>query len=128
MTLQAIRPESLKAKVCSWPAWKAAGLDGWEVEYLQQLPIEWWARVADYLDLVEQEGQWHSSHVQGYFSFIGKGAGETVWATAPPVLTVRHMQHYGELELLTASLVKHLKWLQFLEANFEQAMVEKRKE
>jgi hypothetical protein len=59
------------------------------------------------------------------YAGIGKGAGETVWATAPPVLTVRHMQHYGDLDLLVSSLVKHLKWLQFLDANFEQGMLEK---
>jgi hypothetical protein len=56
---------------------------------------------------------------------MGKGAGETVWATAPPVLTVRHMQHYGDLDLLVSSLVKHLKWLQFLDKNFEAGMLEK---
>eukprot|EP00986_Skeletonema_menzelii_P013396 scaffold7734_cov145-Skeletonema_menzelii.AAC.4 len=59
------------------------------------------------------------------YAGIGKGAGETVWATAPPVLTVRHMQHYGDLDLLVSSLVKHMRWLVFLEANFEQGMLEK---
>jgi hypothetical protein len=59
------------------------------------------------------------------YAGIGKGAGETVWATAPPVLTVRHMQHYGDLDLLVSSLVKHLKWLQFLDKNFEAGMLEK---
>jgi hypothetical protein len=76
MTLEEIRPEQLRNKVCAWPKWKAAGLDGWEVEYLQQLPLEWWERVADYLNVVVQDGKWHSSHAKGYFSFIGKGAGD----------------------------------------------------
>ncbi len=44
------------------------------------------------------------------YAGFGKGAGETVWATAPPVLTVRHMQHYGDLDFLNESLHHHIRW------------------
>jgi hypothetical protein len=56
---------------------------------------------------------------------IGKGAGETVWATAPPVLTVRHMQHYGDLDLLKESFASHMHWLEFLNKEFDTAMEKK---
>jgi hypothetical protein len=56
---------------------------------------------------------------------IGKGAGETVWATAPPVVTVRHMQHYGDLDLLEESLPNHIRWLEFLNREFDEGMKEK---
>ena len=57
------------------------------------------------------------------YAGIGKGAGETVWATAPPVLTVRHMQHYGDLDLLEESYVRHKRWLEFLNKEFDSAMI-----
>jgi hypothetical protein len=57
------------------------------------------------------------------YAGIGKGAGETVWATAPPVLTVRHMQHYGDMDLLNESITSHTRWLQFLNKEFDKAMV-----
>ena len=59
------------------------------------------------------------------YAGIGHGAGETVWATAPPVLTVRHMQHYGDLDFLIKSLPYHIRWLEFLNKNFDVGMREK---
>lgn len=55
----------------------------------------------------------------------GLGAGETVWASAPPVLTVRHAQHYGDTRLIKATLVPHIKWFNFLKTNFDAGMKEK---
>eukprot|EP00984_Skeletonema_dohrnii_P020982 scaffold10365_cov102-Skeletonema_dohrnii-CCMP3373.AAC.5 len=57
------------------------------------------------------------------YAGIGKGAGETVWATAPPVLTVRHMQHYGDLDLLKESIGSHTRWLEFLNKEFDSGMI-----
>ena len=59
------------------------------------------------------------------YAGIGHGAGETVWATAPPVLTVRHMQHYGDITLLKYSLANHVRWIDFLDKYFEAGMLEK---
>ena len=59
------------------------------------------------------------------YAGIGKGAGETVWATAPPVLTVRHMQHYDDLDFLNESLPSHIRWFGFLVLNFERGMQKK---
>eukprot|EP00985_Skeletonema_marinoi_P034189 scaffold43383_cov146-Skeletonema_marinoi.AAC.1 len=59
------------------------------------------------------------------YAGIGKGAGETVWATAPPVLTVRHMQHYGDLDLLKESIGSHTRWLEFLNKEFDSGMIKK---
>ena len=59
------------------------------------------------------------------YAGIGHGAGETVWASAPPVITVRHMQHYGDLDFLANSLPGHIRWLEFLNKNFEAGMEEK---
>jgi len=59
------------------------------------------------------------------YAGFGKGAGETVWATAPPILTVRHMQHYGDLDFLKESLHHHIRWFGFLTRNFESGMKDK---
>ena len=48
-----------------------------------------------------------------------------MWATAPPILTVRHMQHYGDLELLRESLPGHVRWLEFLNQHFDRGMGKK---
>jgi hypothetical protein len=56
------------------------------------------------------------------YAGIGKGAGETVWASLPPVLTVRHMQHYADMQLAEATFDNHVKWLEFLETNWEAGM------
>jgi hypothetical protein len=56
---------------------------------------------------------------------IGHGAGETVWASAPLVLTVRHYQNYGDYDLLQRSFHHHIKWLEFLENYFDQGMEKK---
>lgn len=47
-------------------------------------------------------------------SIIGRGAGETVWASLPPVLTARHMHHYGDVNLLQRTLPNHIKWMDLL--------------
>ena len=59
------------------------------------------------------------------YAGIGHGAGETVWATAPPVLTVRHMHHYDDISLLRESLSGHVKWIDFLDKYFEAGMLQK---
>jgi hypothetical protein len=56
------------------------------------------------------------------YAGIGNGAGETVWATAPPLITVRHFQHYGDLKLVEQAFSSHLKWFNFLRDNFDQGM------
>jgi len=56
---------------------------------------------------------------------IGKGAGETVWAACPSVLTARHFQHYGDMELVRDTFVGHTRWLEFLAANWKRGMNEK---
>ena len=56
------------------------------------------------------------------YAGIGTGSGETVWASAPIVMTARHMQHYGDLKLLEESFDNHLKWLNFLITHFDKGM------
>jgi len=56
------------------------------------------------------------------YAGIGKGAGETVWASAPPVLTVRHMQHYADKDLLSETLSGHIRWLTFLNKEFDRGL------
>lgn len=56
------------------------------------------------------------------YSGIGHGAGETVWASLPSVLTVRHVQHYGDMELVEETFSHHLKWLKFLKVNWKAGM------
>ena len=56
---------------------------------------------------------------------IGSGSGETVWASAPVVMTARHMQHYGDLVFLERTLKKHFKWLSFLQQHFDSGMLKK---
>jgi hypothetical protein len=56
------------------------------------------------------------------YAGIGHGAGETVWASAPLVLTVRHMQFFGDLSFLKESLPNHIKWLDFLDEYFDEGM------
>ena len=53
------------------------------------------------------------------YAGIGHGAGETVWASLPPVLTVRHMQHYADVILAEDTFEHHVKWLHFLISNWE---------
>jgi hypothetical protein len=60
------------------------------------------------------------------YAGIGYGAGETVWASAPLVLSVRHYQNYGDDDLLTKSLPHHIKWLDFLDKYFDEGMREKK--
>lgn len=59
------------------------------------------------------------------YAGIGKGAGETVWASAPIVMTARHMQHYGDVKFLAESFVSHMKWFIFLHTHFEEGMAAK---
>eukprot|EP00804_Cyclotella_cryptica_P001607 CCRYP_014947-RC/>CCRYP_014947-RC protein AED:0.04 eAED:0.04 QI:544/1/1/1/0.83/0.57/7/1193/975 len=59
------------------------------------------------------------------YAGIGHGAGETVWASAPPVLSVRHYQNYGDEELLRKSLPHHGRWLDFLDKYFDVSMEKK---
>lgn len=57
------------------------------------------------------------------YAGIGNGAGETVWATAPPLTAVRHFQHYGDLKLLEQTFASHLKWFDFLRDHFDKGML-----
>eukprot|EP00804_Cyclotella_cryptica_P003648 CCRYP_002212-RD/>CCRYP_002212-RD protein AED:0.38 eAED:0.38 QI:0/0.4/0.16/0.83/0.4/0.16/6/0/804 len=59
------------------------------------------------------------------YAGIGRGAGETVWASAPPVLTVRYFQHYDDVDFLRISLPSHIRWLDFLNREFNAGMKEK---
>jgi hypothetical protein len=59
------------------------------------------------------------------YAGIGHGAGETVWASAPPVLTVRHYQSYADRGLLEKSLPHHVKWIDFLDREFDAGMRKK---
>ena len=56
------------------------------------------------------------------YAGIGSGSGETVWASAPIIMTTRHMQHYGDLRLLEESFENHLKWFKFLVTHFDPGM------
>lgn len=56
---------------------------------------------------------------------IGSGSGETVWASAPIVMTARHMQHYGDLSLLEESFDNHMRWFNFLQKHFDTGMKKK---
>ncbi len=56
------------------------------------------------------------------YAGIGHGAGETVWASLPAVLTVRHFQHYGDMKLAEESFDYHVKWLEFLKSNWQEGM------
>lgn len=57
------------------------------------------------------------------YAGVGDGAGETVWATAPPLTAVRHFQHYGDLKLLEQTFASHLKWFEFLRDKFDRGMM-----
>jgi len=59
------------------------------------------------------------------YAGIGQGAGETVWATAPLVMTARHMWHYGDLKLLNETMRHHMEWMRFLLKNFDDGMKKK---
>jgi len=56
---------------------------------------------------------------------IGKGAGETIWAACPPVLTARHFQHYGDMDLVRNTFDSHNRWIDFLGREWERGMNEK---
>jgi len=56
------------------------------------------------------------------YAGIGDGAGETVWASAPIVMTARHMQHYGDTRLLEEMYENHLKWFHFLVEHFDRGI------
>ena len=84
--------------------------------------------VVDWLDAQWDNGAYTETSVWqdlNDYAGIGHGAGETVWATAPPVLTVRHMQHYGDIALLKESLDSHVRWIDFLGKHFEAGMLKK---
>jgi len=52
-----------------------------------------------------------------------KGSGETVWASVAPVLTVRHMQHYGDIKLVQRTLPNHESWLHFLDSHWKEGIL-----
>eukprot|EP00523_Entomoneis_sp_CCMP467_P003866 CAMPEP_0168761210 /NCGR_PEP_ID=MMETSP0724-20121128/23195_1 /TAXON_ID=265536 /ORGANISM="Amphiprora sp., Strain CCMP467" /LENGTH=1371 /DNA_ID=CAMNT_0008810305 /DNA_START=162 /DNA_END=4274 /DNA_ORIENTATION=- len=54
-----------------------------------------------------------------------KGSGETVWAALPPVLTVRHMHNYGDIQLVERTLDNHIQWMDFLLENWAAGMERK---
>ncbi|KAL7554634.1 hypothetical protein ACHAWF_018136 [Thalassiosira exigua] len=84
--------------------------------------------IRDWLDAQWDNGAYTETSVWqdlNDYAGIGHGAGETVWATAPPVLTVRHMQHYGDVDLIDESLGGHVRWIDFLDTYFEAGMLQK---
>lgn len=56
------------------------------------------------------------------YAGIGQGAGETVWASLPAVLMVRHVQQYGDLKLAKESFDFHVNWLVFLKLYWQEGM------
>ena len=77
-----------------------------------------------------QDQQWENGAYAGTshwlalndYAGIGSGSGETVWASAPVVMTARHFHHYGDIELLEKSFDDHYKWFTFLLAHFDQGL------
>lgn len=53
---------------------------------------------------------------------IVPGAGETVWASLPPVLTARHIQHYGDLKFAEETFDHHMEWFDCLKNNWAAGM------
>ena len=81
--------------------------------------------IRDWIDGQWQSGAYTETSIWqdlNDYAGIGKGAGETVWASAPPVLTVRHMQHYGDKDLLAETLSGHIHWMQFLNKEFDRGL------
>lgn len=69
--------------------------------------------ITDWIDAQWRNGAYTETSIWqnlNDYAGIGRGAGETVWASAPPVLTVRHMQHYGDVELLALTFENHVNW------------------
>ncbi|KAL3937377.1 MAG: hypothetical protein SGARI_002142 [Bacillariaceae sp.] len=58
-------------------------------------------------------------------SIVERGAGETVWAALPPVLTARHMQNYGDVKLLERTLPHHVKWIELLMEHWDTGIEKK---
>jgi len=84
--------------------------------------------IVDWLDAQWSNGAYTETSVWqdlNDYAGIGHGAGETVWASAPPVLSVRHYQHYGDEDLLRMSHPHHVEWLEFLNKYFDVGMREK---
>lgn len=52
-------------------------------------------------------------------SIVKRGTGETVWAALAPVLTTRHMHHYGDIRLLERTLPHHVKWVDLLDTYWD---------
>ncbi|KAL7551332.1 hypothetical protein ACHAWF_014525, partial [Thalassiosira exigua] len=59
------------------------------------------------------------------YAAIGHGSGETVWASAPAVMTARHMQHYGDRGLLEETFPSLKRWFEFLRKHFDSGMKRK---
>jgi alpha-L-rhamnosidase len=51
-----------------------------------------------------------------------KGSGETIWASVAPVLSVRHMNHYGDTKFLERFFNHHVNWLKFLNENWKEGI------
>ncbi|KAL9187924.1 hypothetical protein ACHAXT_006302 [Thalassiosira profunda] len=84
--------------------------------------------VRDWLDAQWDNGAYTETSIWqdlNDYAGIGHGAGETVWASAPPVIAVRHFQAYGDLEFLGESQAGHVRWLEFLNRFFYRGMKEK---
>ena len=81
--------------------------------------------IKDWIDTQWDNGAYTETSIfqnlNGHLS-IGKGSGETVWASLPAILSVRHMQYYGDKELLSNSLEHHIEWLEFMKGNWEAGM------
>jgi hypothetical protein len=85
--------------------------------------------VKDWFDTQWENGAYTETSVWqnlNDYAGIGHGAGETVWASAPPVLTVRYFQHYDDVAFLQESLPHHRQWLVFLNREFNSGMKEKK--
>ncbi|KAL9179118.1 hypothetical protein ACHAXT_000160, partial [Thalassiosira profunda] len=70
-------------------------------------------------------GTSHWLALNDYASAGGEGSGETVWASAPVVMTARHNQHYGDAGLVEETFANHERWFEFLVEHFDKGLKKK---
>ena len=75
--MHADRPtgEQLRAALMRMRSTSAPGCDGWRVDELKRLPVQLLDRLADLLDVVEENGVWPAALCEGIVSLITKGEG-----------------------------------------------------
>eukprot|EP00435_Cladocopium_sp_Y103_P026385 s3328_g6.t1 len=73
--LQPISAEDLQ-RVASKMKGTAGGMDGWDAEIMAHLPIEGWVRLAQFLTICEERGEWPQSLKTWRLCFIPKSKSE----------------------------------------------------